>query len=51
MKLFDKKLFNFEELWSLRGHLKLEAAVVFLLLPGYLSMITIPVFELEKVNQ
>lgn len=51
MKLFDRHLFNFEELWALRSHLKLELAVVLFLLPGYLSMITVPIFELEKVNQ
>lgn len=44
------KMINIKELWSLRSHLKLEAACFFLMLPGFLSMITVPVFELEKVN-
>lgn len=50
MVIKDKKLINFRELWELRGHLKLEVAAMFLTIPGILSMITIPVFELEKVR-
>lgn len=50
MALTDNKMIDYKELWKLRGHLRLEAACLFLLLPGFLSMITVPVFELEKVS-
>lgn len=40
---------NYEKLWTLRGHLKIEAATFFLMIPGFLMMICMPVFELEKV--
>lgn len=42
--------FYYEKMWTLRGHLKIEAATFFLTIPGFLMMICLPVFELEKVK-
>ncbi|XP_063702503.1 uncharacterized protein LOC134832419 [Culicoides brevitarsis] len=39
---------NIAKIWEARGHLKIEAATFFLMVPGFLMMICIPVFELEK---
>uniref|UniRef100_A0A336LQC0 CSON010152 protein n=1 Tax=Culicoides sonorensis TaxID=179676 RepID=A0A336LQC0_CULSO len=42
------KKVTFKKIWSLRDHLKIEAATFFLMIPGFLMMICLPVFELEK---
>lgn len=48
--VLTKEKMNIKKLWSFRGHLKIEAATFFIMLPGFLMMICMPIFELEKVN-
>lgn len=37
------------KLWKARGHLRMEIVAFFLFLPGFLLMIGLSIFELEKV--
>lgn len=39
---------EFKKAWKVKGHLKIELVTLFLILPGFLQMIGISIFELEK---
>lgn len=48
LSVFDQAKHYTSELWAIKSHFRIEAAALFFFLPGFLMIIGMSVFELEK---